>query len=140
MNRSERRRMNRRLCELMKSDRCSICGAGLPHNTKTFGGLTKRGEVALAGECCVDQMASLHGVGFFTHRAYDFLEPRGQRRQQQRGRVKHSTEEIAAVITNTQGVIDETDRLLAGVERRGGVIHLSKVHMLDSAWKTDDRA
>jgi hypothetical protein len=138
MNRSERRRMNRRLSELMKRDRCSICGAGLPHNTKTFGGLNKRGEVALAGECCVDQMAHLHGAGFFTHRAYDFLEPRGQRRQ--RGRVKYSAEEIAAVITNSQVAIDETDRRLAGVERRGGVTHLSKVHMLDSAWKADDRA
>ena len=74
--RQQRRYIDRRLRQLMRRDTCSVCGSKLKHNTRTFSGLDTQGNVALAGECCADQVTNIFRMGFFSHRKYDFLSPR----------------------------------------------------------------
>jgi hypothetical protein len=137
--RQQRRRVNRQLRELMDRDVCSICSKALKHNSSTTYGLDTHGNVCVAGECCRGQVAITFGRGFFSHRRYDFPQPRGT----EAGRELTGTQ-IDAAIAAYQRAISDTDKWFDDIERRGGVGGVGSlcargISLLDTPWKDDDR-
>jgi hypothetical protein len=63
----------RRIEALVKNDGdcCSVCGDRFPHNSWTYGGVVVGREVAVVGQCCVDQMKEIVGVGLYFKPLYD---------------------------------------------------------------------
>ena len=104
------------------------------HNSRTAGGLDAQGNVVLAGECCSGGVAATITEGFYSDRQYDFLH--GPKPSTNTGPTSGAG--IAGAIAAYQKVIAETDKVLDGVERRGGVRTLA-VNLRDSPWKADDR-
>jgi hypothetical protein len=76
-------------------------------------------------------------MGFFSHRSYDFLQPRAS---ESSTNTEPTNEQIVDAIAAYQEVIADTDKRLDGVERRGGVARPRKVSVLDSPWKDSDRS
>jgi hypothetical protein len=60
-----RRKIIRELSRLSYEDDCSLCHGNIPHDSKTYGGVTSTGEVALVGECCRSKLKSLWCVGVY---------------------------------------------------------------------------
>ena len=135
--RQQRRWIDAQLRKLFHSDVCSVCGSPFKHNSRTTGGLDAQGNVVLAGECCTDQVAAIFTQGFYSHRDYDFFQPRGTGASTN---TDLTGEQIANAIASYQEVIADTDKRLDGVERRGGVARPLKVSVLNSPWKDEDRA
>jgi hypothetical protein len=131
--RQQRRYVDRQLRQLMRRDVCSVCGKPFQHNSHTTSGLDKHGTVTVAGECCSDRIAVVFGLGLFSHRKYDFLQPR-----ERKDGSEPTNKQIVDAIATYQEVIADTDKRLDGIERRGGVTHPLKVNLLDSPWKKDD--
>jgi hypothetical protein len=120
-------------------DNCSLCGSDLPHNSKTFGGLTSRGEAALVGECCQRKLLEIILQGLYVKQGYEFLpvDPPASRRLPP----QLPPEKIDATIKSFQEYIAETDEIGADIARRGGAPNINaRLHRADSAWKTDDAA
>jgi hypothetical protein len=61
--RQRRRHIDRALRKLMKRGACSICGSPFAPGSATAGGFDARGNVVLAGECCVSQVAEIFMTG-----------------------------------------------------------------------------
>jgi hypothetical protein len=135
LSRQQRRRLDRALRKLHRTDACSFCGTPFPHNSQTAGGLDAQGNLVLAGECCMKRVAKIFTRGFYSTRNYDFLL--------QHAAKSTSTELTGAQITDAiaayQKVIAATDKRFDGIERRGGVGRSRNVSTLDTPWKDDDR-
>jgi hypothetical protein len=112
LSRQQRRRLERELPKLLKTNACSFCGRPFPHASPTVGGFDARGNVVLTGECCVHQVAQIFTVGLALN-----------------------CEQIAAAYQKA-----EADRILDNAERYGGFGRLPGVNFTDSLWKDDDRA
>jgi hypothetical protein len=137
MDRSTRRKTERKIRKMMSKagDNCSICGTELPHNSKTFGGITARGEAALAGECCSAKLTEVVLQGLYVTQGYEFL-PTGPRTG---APAKLPPEKVDVVVKSFQQHVAETDKVASDIARRGGVSSSNtQLHLADSAWKTDD--
>jgi hypothetical protein len=132
--RQQRRRIDHQLHKLLRRGTCSICSRPLKHNSRTASGLDAHGNVVVAGECCMSQVAEVFGLGLYSDRRYDFMSPR-----KTEPNIEPSPEKIVAAIAAQQEAIADSDKRLADVERRGGGIHASEVVLLDHPWKDDDR-
>jgi hypothetical protein len=137
MDRSTRRNTERKLRKLMRSagDNCSICGIKLPHNSKTFGGVTVRGEAALTGECCSSNLSEVILQGLYVSQGYEFLpaEPAEDNSP------TLPPEMIGEKINSFQQYIAQTDAIASDIARRGGVPPgNTRLHREASAWKADD--
>lgn len=75
MKPAARRRVERQITELMKEDgdRCSACKTPFPHNSRTFGGVTEGGNVALVGECCHSKLKAVVLSGVYVDNRYRSL-------------------------------------------------------------------
>jgi hypothetical protein len=130
--RQQRRQIDRQFRKLVDRDVCSFCSGGFKHNTRTVGGFDAQGNVALAGECCRYQVATIFVLGVVGDRKYDFLLPRGTKA------TEPTSEQIDEAIGVVQKAIADVDKRLDGVERRGGVERAPQVNVLDYPWKSDD--
>jgi hypothetical protein len=133
--RRERRRINRTLHKLLQHDVCSVCGRALPHNSRTAYGLDSNGNVAVAGQCCLDRVALAFGQGFYSKRHYDFLTARNATSHAP----EPTNEQIAGAIALYQKAVADTDKRLADVERHGGIDLPIKPELAERPWKDDDR-
>jgi hypothetical protein len=134
--RQQRRRVERELRKLIHSGVCSFCGNGFPHNSHTASGFNARGNVAVAGECCINRLSEIFALGLYSERRYDFLQPRAATTDEA---LEVTSEQAAGAIAAYQKVIADTDGRLDDVEQRGGGVHVSEVSLLDHPWKGDDR-
>jgi len=132
--RQQRRRIDRQLHKLLRRGTCSICSRPLKHNSRTASGLDAHGNVVVAGECCVHQVAVTFGLGLYSDRKYDFLQPRDSKPD-----IEPSLEQIVAAIATRQEAIADADKQFTDIERRGGVKSVSEFFLLDYPWKDDDR-
>jgi hypothetical protein len=46
-------------------DHCSICRSPLPHNSKTYYGVTRGRVVAITGGCCMSRLERIHAQGYY---------------------------------------------------------------------------
>src|SRR5262245_10515156 len=127
----------RRLEAIMTKDgdNCSLCRAPFVHNGMTYGGITHSGMVALAGECCSSQMASVVAVGLYLARDYEALG-RGT------GEV-YSAEQIADAISTCRQYVAASDQIAAELAKRAGVPAAairSVLYLRENVWKSDDAA
>jgi hypothetical protein len=76
-SRAQRRHVDRQIAKLARRDTCSVCGGNFEHNGRTFGGLDRRGDVALVGTCCQHQMAALYVVGVYYNKRIDVVRRAG---------------------------------------------------------------
>jgi hypothetical protein len=129
--RQQRRHVDRQLRRLLRRDVCSICGNTFKHNSRTAAGFDARGNVVLAGECCIDRVAQIFWAGVYSTRHYDFLPPAKPRNEL-------TGEEIADAIAASQKTIAATDQALADLERRGGGVRAPNIVTRNPPWKTDD--
>jgi hypothetical protein len=44
-------------------ERCTRCRAPFTHGTTIFAGVAETGEVAIVGECCLEEMHEIYGIG-----------------------------------------------------------------------------
>jgi hypothetical protein len=61
--RQQRRAIDRRLREPLRSDARSACGNPLAHNSWAASGLDTGGDVVLAGECCIARVGETFRFG-----------------------------------------------------------------------------
>jgi hypothetical protein len=128
--RQRRRHIDRALRKLFHRNACSFCGGPLKHNSGMATGFDAQGTVALAGACCFGRLTQVFGMGLYSDRQYDFLQPSGS---------AAPPEKIVEAFTNYVMAIGETDRLLADIERCGDGIRAPTVTLLDHPWKSDDK-
>jgi hypothetical protein len=135
--RQQRRRLDRALRKLMRRNVCSFCGSSFKHNSHSASGFDTHGNVAVAGECCIDRMAKIFALGLFSARKYDFLQPRDAKPD-----IAPTTAQIIDAIAACQKAIAETDKRFDSIERRGGIKgeQVPEISLRDHPWKTDDRA
>jgi hypothetical protein len=137
LSRQQRRRLDRALRKLFRHNVCSFCGSSFKHNSHTAGGLDAQGNVVLTGECCISRVAKIFAWGFYSNRKYDFLLPTNT---EPSTNTEPTGEQIADAIAAYQKAIAATDKVLDGVERRGGVAgRLPQANLLDYTWKRADR-
>jgi hypothetical protein len=110
--RKQRRHVDRALRKLFHRNACSFCGEGFKHNHPSAAGFDAHGNVALVGECCINRIVKIFGMG-----------------------LELSGEHLAAAYQKA-----EADRIRDNAERRGGVGRPPEVNFVDSLWKEDDRA
>jgi hypothetical protein len=138
LSRATRRRLDRRLNQLAKHNACSLCGREHAHNSRTFGGLTKYDEIALAGECCCDQISTVHWIGLYSARRYEFLQAgRGTR-----NRTPCSNDDVIEGLSLLQNAIADTDERVERSLRRAGGANASKeifVSTKNHPWMIADR-
>jgi hypothetical protein len=132
--RQQRRRVDRQLHKLLRRGTCSICDHPLKHNTRTASGLDANGNAVVAGECCIDRLAEIFALGFYSSRKYDFLQSSDAKSDTQ-----PTNEQILNAIALWQEVIADAEKHFTDVERRGGGIRASEIVLLNHPWKTDDR-
>jgi hypothetical protein len=131
--RQRRRHINRALHKLIERGVYSICNCPPQHNTRTAYGLDAHGRVMVAGECCLDRLAVIFGLGFFSKRKYDFLTPAESDAPQS------TNEKIAEGIAFYQKAIAEADERIDSTERYGGINRITRPVFAEHPWKTDDR-
>jgi len=134
--RQQRRRVDHELRKLFRRDVCSLCGGSFKHNSHTATGFDAQGNVAVACECCIDRLAKIFAIGFYSDRQYDFLSPRSPASD---GPPELPPERIVEAFAARATAIAETDKLLADAEQRGGGIRAGTVVTRDYPWKSDDK-
>src|SRR5215831_11005302 len=138
LSRQQRRRLDRALRKLHRTDACSFCGTPFPHNSQTAGGLDAQGNFVLAGECCTKRVAKIFTRGFYSTRNYDFLQPPN-------AKPSTSTELTGAQITDAiaayQKAIAVADKRFDDIMHRSGGAPASGITLKvthDGPWKKDD--
>jgi hypothetical protein len=145
MNRRERRRarammgvVDDAIERIMTTDGdcCSLCRAPFSHNSRTFGGVTGGGVIALVGECCASRLELQRVAGLYTTRPY--VEPS----EPGNGARELSSEQIEQAITAHQQYFAAVDAVVDRAARRAGMPHMAErtlLHCEDTAWKDADR-
>lgn len=140
MDRGSRRNIERKIRKIIRrsGDNCTICGAEFQHNTRTSGGLTADGNVALAGECCADKIAQLVTSGVFVNRNHDdFVAFAGRRND---GPMP-SPEQMEKALNAIQRGFAGRDKVVSDIQRRAGIqAKNGQLNLSDSPWKEDDAA
>lgn len=132
MNRAARRKIERQLRKIIKTDGdvCSLCRVEFPHNSRTYGGITADGTVAFVGECCAEKLEIIVISGLITTKPYDVPSRNGRSRKQ-----PATNEQIAEAIDAHQKYFAMADQFAARVSpHRQGVVTFS-----ERPWKTDDQ-
>ena len=140
MDRGSRRNIEREIRKVIRrsGDNCTICGAAFQHNTRTVGGLTDDGTVALAGECCADKVAQVVTSGLFVNRNHDDLMALRGRNS---GRPELSPEAIGDALGALQAGFASRDKFVSDLLRRGGSQSKDgQLNLSNSPWKADDAA
>jgi hypothetical protein len=44
-------------------ERCTLCRKPFAHHVSIYCGVAKNGAVAIVGDCCIDRMNDIYGVG-----------------------------------------------------------------------------
>ena len=112
LSRAQRRYVDRELRKLHHRGVCSLCGGAFRHGGPTATGFVQ-GDVAVACEHCLGRLTEVFAMGLYLER---------------------SAEAFAAHIA-------EADKLLADIERRGGVgdgLHASRINFSATPWIADD--
>lgn len=135
MNRSERRRIDRKMRKIMGKDGCSFCGRKFPHNSRITAGLAAdEAVIACEQEQCIRSIEKIYALGLQSDRKYDLFGKGG-------GSGKHiPAKEAFTAIATTQQVIGNADKRFSAVQRSGVKQEPTSFNLLDSAWKDDDRA
>jgi len=136
MKPSARRRIERQITELMKrdGDRCSICKAPLPHNSRTFGGVTSGGDAALAGECCGEKLKETVLSGLYVDQRYKDMPWRAEP-----GQRVNSPSEVTQAIDAMQHSFRRIDQAADAIKAKGGMATKKpRINTTGSAWKADD--
>jgi hypothetical protein len=141
MERGSRRNVERQIRRIIRKsgDNCTICGAEFQHNTRTVGGVTADGTVALAGECCADKVAQIVTSGLFVNRNHqDFMTRTGRTT---RTGADSSPEAMEETFDALQAEFVGRDRMALNIQRRAG-IHPNnmQLNLSESPWKADDAA
>lgn len=137
MKASARRRLEGKIQDIMRSDgdRCSICKKPFAANSRTFGGATKHGDAALAGECCTTRMGITIIQGVYLSKQ-DF----GELQDSFSGSGDAiSPEAIDHAITSLQGFANNRRQQRETAERRAG-IGPTRLSTEANEWKADDAA
>jgi len=137
MKPSARRRVEREIRAMMErdGDHCSVCRAPLPHNSRTFGGVLRGGEPALAGECCRAGLTVTILQGIYLARDFEDL-PDGWRGGSS-GTLPQAKVEDA--IRAVQSLANARSKIRTDVSNRGGVDpDRTIIYMEASPWKSDD--
>lgn len=132
--RQRRRHVDRALRKLLHRNSCSLCGGSFKHNSPTASGFDAQGNVALAGECCIDRLSEIFLMGLYSDRKYDFLLPSDFKPDSE-----VTNKQAAAAIALYQKAIADADERFADVEKRGGVARVTAANVLDHPWMRDDR-
>jgi hypothetical protein len=135
-SRSMSRRINRAIDNIMRGesgDHCSICRTQFANNSRTYGGVTDDGTVALVGECCASRLQWLHTSGIYLSRPYEKTP-----KVASPSHPGFSLEEINAAIAGWQEYYTEEDKLSAAMVKRAGISQQAVIHRAPSASKTDD--
>jgi hypothetical protein len=141
MKPAARRRVEREIREIMRQngDHCSICGAPLEHNTRTFGGTVKDGTTVLTGDCCRKRIATIVLEGLFLDRQLDDLVDRLP--LSNTGDASHKSVDVNRAVHAIQKVFDDRQADGRAVARRAGLAEgRAKLFTQTTAWKTDDAA
>lgn len=134
MKPSSRRRVEREIQAFIKSDgdRCSLCHADLPHNSRTYGGITSAGASALVGQCCRKMLGETILSGLYVKQDH-FDLPRGV------GHGAASPQHVEEALAGMQAIFEQRSEVRTSVARRAG---LDPAHAVisngKSDWKTDD--
>jgi hypothetical protein len=139
MSRVDRRRFQKEFATMMESapDACGICGKPFPHNSKTFGGFSRRGMIALAGECCQTKMQETFASGLYVSKNFDHLP-----RMNGESTDSSATEEDAnSAVDVIQSHFKHIDSQAEKIAARAGIrTSAPPVFLSDSPWKADDAA
>ena len=139
MNRAQQRRAQREIGHIIRrdGDNCSLCRAEFPHNSKTFGGVTRDGRTVLVGECCAEQVKWIVTVGMVAKGYYEALLQGETDFSKKMKEV--SPEEIAKGINTLQNYVAEIDEQTASAAKRAGISPDGLiVRYADTPWKADD--
>jgi hypothetical protein len=136
--RSRRALVHKRIEQIIRTDgdNCSLCRAEFRHNSRTYGGITGDGVVAITGECCASKLDTTFISGIYTTRSY--VEPSRMRNGPDKELSSEQIEEAIPVHQQYYAAVDEFNDTTA---RRAGVpAEKMMLHLEDTAWKDDDRA
>lgn len=138
MSREDRRRFEREFKKMQKSDNCTICDKPFPHNTRTFGGLTKNGTTVFAGECCARQVVTVMHTTLYVTKSIDLLFGSEKLRSRKSNTAPANADQA---LTTIQSVFTELDARTGALMRQAGVSReLKGVFLGEHAWKSDDAA
>jgi hypothetical protein len=72
VTRQQRRHVERELVKLIETDgdNCSICRTPFQHNSRTYGGISANGSVAVVADCCLGKINQLYTSGVYLARNY----------------------------------------------------------------------
>ena len=131
------RRIERELERIVEAgeEKCTVCGKGIEHNTKIFGGATASGTAALTGECCVSKIKIKMISGLHLSRNYDAI-PESRKVGDGSASSAEATNAIARLQDYFHAVEDYSSSLL----RQAGVKGKASVSFSDTPWKSDDAA
>jgi hypothetical protein len=113
-------------------DACSVCHKPFAHNTRTYGGVTKIGKAALAGECCAAKLDKTILAGLYMARDFEELVSGS-------GTGPRTPQQIEAAIAAMQQVAKGREDLRADAASRAGVDPAkTTLSTSETAWKADD--
>jgi hypothetical protein len=116
-------------------DRCSICKADLPHNSRTFGGVTAGGDTALVGQCCEHKIKEIVLTGLYVSHGYEGLIPRPN--ETPAGPM--SAAQTSRAINTMQQTFQKIDQVASSIATKGGVpSKMPRINTASSPWKDDD--
>jgi hypothetical protein len=131
----------KRIEQLMTTDgdHCSLCRARFQHNSRSYGGITGDGVIALVSDCCASKLDIKITSGLYTSRPYAEL-----REQRNDGPdIELSQEQAEEVITAYQQHFAAIDEVTDRFARRAGIpAHIAektRLRCADNAWGNDDR-
>jgi hypothetical protein len=111
LSRQQRRHIDRQLPKLVRHGVCSFCGSPFRPGSSKAAGFDAHGKDVLAGECCVNQIDKIFGLG-----------------------LELTIKQSAAASLNAA-----VNKMLNDAERHGGFGRPLEVNLVNSPWKVDDR-
>lgn len=114
MSREEVKRIERGVQKRLKADgdHCSVCRRALEHGDKTFYGRIAGRRAAVTGECCASSLNLTIGMGIYTDREYDVLQPTSGKAAR-----PETSEDLARIVDGVRSMIGETDALASSIAR-----------------------
>jgi len=136
MKPSARRRVERQIIELTnsKGDQCSNCQTPFPHNSRSFGGVTAGGKVALVGECCQRTLKQVILSGVYLDQRYKDLDLGKGGKEQPR-----TPADVSKAIAAMQQTFQRIDDTANTIKAKGGWgARNARINTASSPWKDDD--
>lgn len=138
MNRSDRRQFEKKFNKILNKsgDVCGICGGGLQHNCRTYGGVAINNDVILTSDCCLDKLVYVMCSGIYVNRNVDaFLSCLPAP-----GEHGSMPAEIAMAATGSlRSDVAALEKITNELMQRGGVPFApNSVELKETPWKADD--